>query len=135
MVAEIGVTGARAAGGGSILVVEDDPVLRDMLRWLLEDEGFPVEEAADARQALRLLAAGRYAAVLLDWNLPDADGSDVADGLRALHGDRIPVILVSALPLWALGPRAELIGAAAWFAKPFSADELLTAVRALAVPG
>src|SRR4051812_14161368 len=123
VVAEIGVAGARGAGGSSILVVEDDPVLRDMLRWLLEDEGFLVEAAATGREALRLLAGERYAAVLLDWNLPDADGGVVADGLRALHGDRIPVILVSALPLWALGPRADRVRAAAWFAKPFSADD------------
>src|SRR5436190_8786639 len=101
-------------GAGSILVVEDDPTLRELLRWLLEDEGYTVDMAAEGREALRLLAARRYAAALLDWNLADMDGGAVADGLRALHGDRVPIILLSALPPREVEARAERIGAAAW---------------------
>lgn len=65
-----------------ILVVEDDHALRDVLRRGLRDEGFETVPAQDGASALRLAADG-VDAVVLDVGLPDADGRDVCQALRA----------------------------------------------------
>ena len=77
-----------------ILVVEDDHALRDVLRRALNDEGFTPVLAADGATALRL-ADVDIAGVILDVGLPDADGRDVCQALRA-GGFRGPVIFLSA---------------------------------------
>ncbi|HEX9106593.1 MAG TPA: response regulator [Longimicrobiales bacterium] len=69
-------------GAARILLVEDDALLREAFRLLLEDVGYEVEEAGTAAEALRAVAAGKPALVLLDLGLPDRPGLDVARELR-----------------------------------------------------
>jgi PleD family two-component response regulator len=76
------VSGASAP----ILVVEDDPHLRQIIRDVLEDEGLVIETAADGRQALQRAATQRPALVVLDMTLPVLDGAGVVVGLRAAFG-------------------------------------------------
>ncbi len=65
-----------------ILLVEDDVMLREAFRLLLEDVGYQVEEAGTAAEALRVAAVAKPALVLLDLGLPDRPGLDVARELR-----------------------------------------------------
>jgi two-component system, OmpR family, KDP operon response regulator KdpE len=67
----------------SILIVEDDPLLRHAFRLLLEDAGYRVQEAGTAAQALDRAAAERPALVLLDLGLPDRPGLEVARHLTS----------------------------------------------------
>ncbi|MGW1029606.1 response regulator transcription factor [Streptomyces sp. NPDC002577] len=77
-----------------ILVVEDDHALRDVLLRGLRDEGFATVPAADGATALRL-AGNEVAAAVLDIGLPDADGRDVCQAMRA-NGFLSPVIFLTA---------------------------------------
>jgi CheY-like chemotaxis protein len=83
-----------------VLVIDDDPAARDMLRRTLEREGWPVEEAPDGRAGLAQVAARSPALILLDLMMPEMDGFDFLDELRrddAWH--ELPVIVVTAKAL------------------------------------
>jgi DNA-binding response OmpR family regulator len=111
-----------------ILVVDDDPRMRQTLRWALEDQGFTVEVAADGRDAVRRATVHRPSLVVLDMGLPLLDGVGVARELRALHGNRTPPILTISADGRA-AQKAERAGAFAYLPKPFELDDLLAAVQ------
>ena len=105
----------------TVLIVDDHPSFRASARLLLECEGFDViGEAPDGQSALRAVEALRPEVVLLDVQLPDIDGSEVAARL-ASNGDGPKVILCSSRDLDDIGalsgvrgfiPKSELSGAA-----------------------
>ncbi|MGW2518320.1 response regulator transcription factor [Streptomyces sp. NPDC001617] len=111
-----------------ILVVEDDHALRDVLLRGLRDEGFATVPAADGATALRLAGDGVSAAVV-DVGLPDADGRDVCQALRA-NGFSSPVIFLTARQ----GLIDRLSGFSAggddYLPKPFHLAELAARLRA-----
>ena len=119
-----------AAGqpGPRVLIVDDDPGVRQAIQWALEDEGFSVEAAADGQAALELATSRRPDLVLLDITLPRLDGYGVARELRREHGPALPILAITAdgqAP-----EKARRVGAYAFVRKPFELDELLAAVRA-----
>ncbi|MFI6876600.1 response regulator transcription factor [Streptomyces sp. NPDC050400] len=111
-----------------ILLVEDDHALRDVLVRGLRDEGFDTVCAPDGATALRLSTDG-VAAAVLDVGLPDADGRDVCQALRA-NGFRSPVVFLTAHH----GIADRLAGFAAggddYLPKPFHLAELAARLRA-----
>jgi CheY-like chemotaxis protein len=113
--------------GVPILVVEDDPHLRQIIREVLEDEGLVVETAADGRQALQRAAAQRPALVVLDMRLPVLDGAGVVAGLRASFGVPPPVLVITADGRAA--EKARQVGAFAFLSKPLELDELVASVQ------
>ena len=116
-----------------ILVVDDDPEIRQMIQWALEDEGWTVQTAADGRQALEQATRSRPSLVVLDMGLPLVDGTGVASGLRAAYGAAIPIVVVTADGRAA--EKADRVGARAHLAKPFEIEALCDVVRtALAAP-
>lgn len=110
-----------------VLVVEDDPHLRDAIRWLLEDEGLVVDTAEDGQQALDWLAAQRPALIVLDMGLPRVDGDGVAAGLRRAHGSDVPIVLTTADGR--AQEKARRVGATAYLHKPFELDHFVQTVR------
>jgi CheY-like chemotaxis protein len=110
-----------------ILVVEDDPDLRYIMCAVLGDAGYQVEAAGDGRTALEVAIRHAPALVVLDWHLPELPGEAVAAGLRALYGDGLPILLVSAAH--GLGRIARRTGAFGHLAKPFSLAALLDCVE------
>jgi DNA-binding response OmpR family regulator len=110
-----------------VLVVEDDPAMRQTIRWTLEAEGFVVAEAGSAEQALSATARQRPALVVLDYGLPDRDGGAVADELRARLPSPPPIVVVTADGRAA--EKAARVGAVAYLHKPFDLDDLLATVR------
>ncbi len=111
---------------GPVLIVEDDPHLRETLRLALEEEGLPVVTAADGWEALECAARIRPSLVVLDWNLPRLSGESVAAGLRAAFGKTVPIVVITAA-----GDAAEKawrVGAYSCVRKPFEIDELVIAV-------
>ncbi|MEV4461821.1 response regulator, partial [Microbispora sp. NPDC049633] len=77
-----------------LLVVDDEPALREALRSSLEFEGYAVESAADGLTALDLLERGDFDAMLLDVMMPRLDGLTACRRLRA-SGKRVPVLMLT----------------------------------------
>jgi two-component system KDP operon response regulator KdpE len=112
-----------------ILIVEDDPALRNSIRSILERNGHRVQTAGDGAAGARELQAGAYDVVLLDIGLPFVDGWHI---LGSLEGKRLPsVIVISARGEESDKVRALDMGADDYLAKPFGADELLARIRAV----
>lgn len=116
----------------SILIIEDDKPIREMIRFALERENFVVVEAADAASAMRKLAESRPDLMLVDWMLPNVSGVSLIRSLRRSELDRdIPIIMLTAR-----GEQADMVtgleaGADDYMAKPVAIQELLARIRAL----
>ena len=116
-----------------ILVVDDDPAMRELLSAYLTDTGFVVDLAADGAEMRSALEQAPPAAIVLDLMLPGTDGLALTRELRARPGTQ------SAIPILMLSARGEEIdrvvglevGADDYLAKPFSPRELLARLRAL----
>ena len=112
-----------------VLVVEDDPALRNAVRSMLEGAGYEVRTAGDGAAGARELQTGEWAVVLLDIGLPFIDGWKI---LAGLEGRRVPsVIVISARGEEHDKVRALDMGADDYLAKPFGSEELLARIRAV----
>ena len=111
-----------------ILVVEDDPAIRHVLRVLLESEKFRVIEAETAERAVIEARAHKPDLLLVDLGLPDRDGLTVIRQVRAWSP--VPVVVVSARNMEDQKIAALDAGADDYVTKPFSAPELMARVRA-----
>jgi two-component system, OmpR family, phosphate regulon response regulator PhoB len=124
-----GCSGARSRAPDRVLVVDDDDVIRSLVRDGLEREGFEVRDVADDESALEELASELPNLVILDVNLPTRGGFEVLSTIRATWG--VPVILLT-------GRISEMdrvlgleLGADDYVVKPFSPRELAARVRAV----
>ncbi len=113
-----------------LLIVEDEAHLADGLRFNFEAEGFTVDTAETGEQALRLLAQGDYAAMVLDVMLPGIDGFEVARSLRA-QGNFIPTLMLTARGRADDVVRGFEAGADDYLPKPFDLKVLIARVRGL----
>ena len=113
-----------------LLIVEDEVPIREVVRAILEEEGYRVVAVGDGRAALAALAADRYNLVLSDMMMPHLDGIGLAQEMQARPEFRaIPLILMSAVK----PARTQQVPHTAFIAKPFDLNELLNTVeRALA---
>jgi two-component system, OmpR family, response regulator MprA len=114
-----------------LLVVDDEPAVRESLRRAFALEGYAVELAPDGAAALRALeAADEPDAVVLDVLMPHVDGVTVCRRLRE-RGSRVPVLMLTARET--VGDRVAGLDAGAddYLAKPFALEELLARIRAL----
>lgn len=113
-----------------VLVVDDDEAIVDSLRRGLELEGYSVATAKDGTHALRVVAADRLDAVVLDVGLPDLNGRIVAARMRA-GGLATPILILSALDQVDDRIAGLEAGADDYLVKPFAMDELTARLRAL----
>jgi two-component system KDP operon response regulator KdpE len=110
-----------------ILVVEDDPHIRRLVRAALQRVGHAVSEATSAREGLSLLDIEKPNAVLLDLGLPDRDGIELIQIIRARSS--AGVIVISAREDTAEKVAALDLGADDYLTKPFDTEELLARIR------
>src|SRR5262245_32253201 len=111
----------------TILVVDDDPGVRDALHLILDDD-YDVIDAADAAQALAALASRKIDLIMLDLVLMHGDGFEVLEGRKEEH-KTIPVVVLSGLNnAWAATAAARM-GAVDYVTKPFEEDDLREVVR------
>jgi DNA-binding response OmpR family regulator len=114
-----------------VLIVDDDEVIRMLLRMTLPTEGFAVVEATDGEHALELIRdRSAPSLVLLDWRMPGASGADVLAELKRRHAET-PVIVLTAEPEASSREQAESLGADVYLTKPFSPLQLLATVERL----
>ena len=115
-------------GGPFVLVVEDEPSLRRMLRTSLTAQGYRVAEAANGASALESLAAVSADVVLLDLGLPDMDGLEVIR-LTRRGGNKTPLIVLSSRGDERGKVQALDLGADDYVTKPFGMGELVARIR------
>jgi two-component system phosphate regulon response regulator PhoB len=116
----------------TILVVEDEAAIREMLNFSLGRAGFAVHEAADARQAQDLINQQVPDLILLDWMLPGTSGVDLAQKLRLNTRTReLPIILLTARGEEENKIKGLEAGADDYITKPFSTQELIARIRAV----
>ncbi len=113
---------------GNILIVEDDPNIRKLVRVNLTKRGYLVSEAEDSHQAIAHFQAEPIDLVLLDLMLPGLSGVDVCKWIR--ERSDVPIIVLSARVEEDLKVAALDAGADDYVTKPFGSDELLARVRA-----
>jgi two-component system OmpR family response regulator len=117
-----------AADQGDLLVVDDEPFLRDAVATSLRFLGFDVTTAHDGSAALRLARDHRFDLVVLDVMLPDTDGFDVVRRLRQ-DGSRVPVIFLTARDTQADKVTGLTLGGDDYLTKPFGLEELAARIR------
>ena len=140
-----GASGTKAAASGylrlhapgsadaprrSVMLVDDDPTLRTLLRLTFPDDDFDVIEAADGAEALERLREKPPDVVVLDWNMPGRSGGEVLLELKRRGAD-IPVIVLTGERDVAKVAVARSLGAAAFLTKPFSPLRLLDTIERL----
>jgi two-component system, OmpR family, response regulator MprA len=114
----------------SVLVVDDEPAVRQALQRALTFEGYAVRVAADGHAALDGLLNDPADAILLDVAMPGIDGLEVCRRLRAA-GDRTPILMLTARHATADRVAGLDAGADDYLVKPFALEELLARLRAL----
>ena len=113
---------------GRILVVDDDPQIRRVLKVTLSGEGFEVDDAKDGESALAKVRALRFDLVLLDINMPGLSGVDVCRTIRT--SSEIAIIMLTVRDSEADTVQALDAGADDYVAKPFKPSELSARIRA-----
>lgn len=114
----------------SILVADDEPDVRNVLRRKLEHCGYHVCEAADGKEAQRAFEAADFDVVITDIIMPEADGIETITFLRRHHPE-VKIIAISAPSNQLFLDSAKGLGAARVFAKPFRLEEIATAIEEL----
>ena len=114
---------------GTVMVVEDDRDIRELLRRYLERDGHAVLSTGSGVEALRLLAEAAVDLVVLDLGLPDLDGAEVLREAR--RGRRVPVVVLTARSAVDDRIRGLQAGADDYVTKPFSPTELVLRVGAV----
>jgi len=112
-------------------VVDDDPHIREVLRFALDRGGFAVDEAIDGRQALELFERSVPDLVVLDILMPEMDGTDVCRRLRSGAHPQVPIIFLSSKSDEIDRVLGLELGGDDYVTKPFSPRELVARVRAV----
>lgn len=113
-----------------LLIVDDEEDICEILRFNLETEGYAVDTALSAEEALALMAGSTYDLLLLDVMMERMSGFEMAERLRQ-QGDRTPIIFLTALGGHDDQLHGFSVGADDYIAKPFSFDTVLARVRAV----
>ncbi len=112
------------AVAATVLVVEDDPYVRQLILEVLDDEGLRSIGRADIAGAIQAISSDPPDAAVIDYRLPDGVGTDLCDMLRAR---RVPCFILSAYPR----PLTGDLPTQPWMQKPFAVPDLVHAVRSL----
>ena len=116
----------------AIIIVDDDPTVRAIAVEFLRDGDHAIVEAADGHEALRILKAVPIDLMVLDIALPELDGLDVLQILKREH-PRLPVLMLSTYPEKQYAVRCIRLGASGYLNKSADPDDMLAAVRKVAM--
>jgi len=105
------------------MIVDDEKSIRVMLKRVLSDKQFEIDEAADGREALEKIKQGKYSAILLDLRMPEVNGIEVIEKLKEQDIDT-PIVMMSAYGTVPEAVEAMKLGALDYLVKPFDLDEL-----------
>jgi two-component system, NtrC family, response regulator PilR len=111
-----------------LLIVDDEPSMRDMLRIVMRRDGYDVEVAANGKEAIEMLKRERIDLLLSDIRMPDVSGVDVLRAAKEANRD-IVAFMMTAFASTDTAVEAMRLGAVDYFTKPFNMDELRLKVR------
>jgi two-component system cell cycle response regulator DivK len=113
-----------------ILYIEDNPGNRMLVRRILEAEGYMVTEATDGPSGLEIAAQEQFNLILLDINLPEIDGYDLAKRMRSMSNlDGVPILAVTANVMQGDKERTLAAGCDGFIPKPIDVDKLPELVK------
>src|SRR5215472_16114372 len=115
---------------GSVLVVDDEPSLRKVLRTSLSASGFTVEEARNGEEAVTAVQMHGFDLVVLDINMPGMGGVEACQKIRE-HSPRVGIVMLTVRDLEEDKVRALEAGADDYVSKPFRLRELVARLRAV----
>jgi two-component system OmpR family response regulator len=114
-----------------ILIVDDDPHIRKLVRVILSEEGFSILEAQDGKEALTLLDSEKVNLIILDIMMPNMDGWDLCENIRTYYSDSLPILMLTAKGETAQKVKGFDLGADDYLVKPFHPTELIARIKAL----
>jgi len=114
-----------------ILIVDDDPNIRELIHVLLSKEGLDITEATDGQEALAILENDKIDLIILDIMMPNMDGWTFCQEVRTYYSDSLPILMVTAKGETAQKVKGFDLGTDDYLVKPFAAAELVARVKAL----
>jgi two-component system, chemotaxis family, chemotaxis protein CheY len=113
----------------NILIIDDSVTVRESLEFVLTNEGFNVEQAANGQEGLEKFKKNRnYSLVIVDWNMPIMNGLEFLKKVRKISRD-IPIILLTSISDKDKIEKAKMYKANAWIIKPFVEKDLIKVIR------
>ena len=120
--------GMGASARETVLIVDDEPGVRQLLSRRLSREGYLCEEARGAEQAMEVLSTNPVALVLLDIRMPDKSGTELLPEIKVAYPD-VAIIMATAVSDLSVGVQCLKQGADDYFCKPFNMDEVSLSVQ------
>ena len=121
--------GQEVVGKNAVLVVEDDPAIRRLVRMVLERSGYAVDVAVDGGEAASKLGAAEFDVIILDLMMPNIDGFSLLKSLAETTPDRLRRIIVTSAASPSLIQERLIESPFAMLSKPFDIDQLAHRVR------
>ncbi len=113
-----------------ILIVEDEPLNRELLKDIITAEGHEFIIAENAKMALQIVTKNRPDLIFMDRRLPDMDGIEVIKILKSSPETKtIPIIVISAYAMNEDKDKADEIGCSGYITKPFRYDDIASAIK------
>lgn len=118
-----------ATNGFAVLIVDDDPTLRELFGTLLREHGWRVTTATDGAEAVCSVGQSRPDLVLMDYEMPVLDGLGAARQIRSLPGPPVPIVMISSRRDTEIREAAMAAGIGRYLVKPVSLALLLAVVH------
>jgi len=114
-----------------ILIVDDDAHIRKLVGIILSEEGFSILEAQDGKEALTMLDSEKVNLIILDIMMPNMDGWELCQTIRAYYSDSLPILMLTAKGETTQKVKGFNLGADDYLVKPFQPAELIVRIKAL----
>jgi len=124
----VGMMYERTCRQRHILVVDDEPLIRQSVQMLLEDDGYIVDEAESGAEALALFEPGKFDMIFTDYFMPEMKGDQLAAAIKK-RSPRQPVVMITAFPEKLTCSDCPLGGVDSLICKPFELETLRAAIR------
>ncbi len=111
-----------------IIVIDDDKSVLRAFALILKKDGYDVDTAESGREAMEKVEAGKYNAALIDFRLPDIDGTDLLHKIQKIHPE-VAKIIITGFPSLETGMKSVDVGADAYLVKPVKPEDLLIIIR------
>ena len=127
----VGMMSAHAGQPRRILIVDDEPTVRQSVQLLLQDDGYIVDEAGSGAEALALFEPGKFDMVFTDYLMPEMKGDQLAATIKRLSPKQ-PVVMITAFPEKLQSSDCPLGGVDSIICKPFELETLRWAISRFA---
>ncbi|HOU38588.1 MAG TPA: response regulator [Treponemataceae bacterium] len=116
--------------GATILIVDDSVSIRQSVRFILEQSGYTVVEAADGQEGLKRLGEQKADLVITDVNMPNMDGLTMVRKIRETDGIKfVPILVLTTESQGSVIEDGKKAGATGWIVKPFNDEKLVETIK------